>query len=233
MMPAMRSSCPSYWRRTCCRRSGFHRQTCVNCAHSSRTASDWCSSAPKPGTGCRACCTATTWCPLPGSCFAPSHRGWWAALALSPSETLRVQQDLALLDYVEHLVNEVEAELARLSATEPWVTQMPFVVQLPGFGGLTAITVLAAIGDITRFPSAKKFGGYSGLGAWIADSGDTHRSDKITKEGRRELRAVVIEAAWVAVEHHPHWQAQCARLAQRMGKPKAIVAIARRLLVAV
>ncbi len=171
--------------------------------------------------------------PPAGKLFAPSHRAWWTALALSPSETLRVQQDLALLDYVEHLVNEVEAELARLSATAPWVTQMPFVVQLPGFGGLTAITVLAAIGDITRFPSAKKLVGYSGLGTWIADSGDTHRSGRITKEGRRELRAVVIEAAWVAVEHHPHWQAQFARLAVRIGKPKAIVAIARKLLVAV
>jgi len=44
---------------------------------------------------------------------------------------------------------------------------------------------------------------------------------------------VVIAAAWVAVEHHPHWQAQFARLAARIGKPKAIVAIARKLLVAV
>ena len=156
--------------------------------------------------------------------------GW---IDIISSETLRVRQDLALLDYVEQLVNDVEAELARVSATDPWVTQTPFLVQLPGFGGLTAMTVLAAIGDITRFPSAKQLVGYSGLGTWIADSGDTHRSGKITKEGRRELRAVLIEAAWVAVEHQPHWQAQFAQLAARSGKPKAIVAIARKFLVAV
>lgn len=171
--------------------------------------------------------------PPAGKLFAPSHRAWWDALTLSPSERLRVRQDLALFDYVEHLVADVEAELAQLSAMEPWVTQMPFLVQLPGFGGLTAITVLAAIGDVRRFATAKHLVGYSGLGASVSDSGDTHRSGKITKEGRRELRAVLIEAAWVAVEHHPHWHMTFERLAARIGKPKAIVAIARKLLVAV
>jgi hypothetical protein len=42
----------------------------------------------------------------------------------------------------------------------------------------------------------------------------------------------MVEAAWVAVEHHPHWKAQFERLGRRIGKQKAIVAIARKLLVA-
>jgi len=41
--------------------------------------------------------------------------------------------------------------------------RIPLIVQLPGAGWLTAITVLAAIGDITRFPSARKLVGYAGL----------------------------------------------------------------------
>ena len=79
------------------------------------------------------------------------------------------------------------------------------------------MSVLAAIGDITRFPSAKHLVGYSGLGASIHDSGETHRSGRITKEGRSDLRGVMVEAAWVAVEHHPHWKAQFERLANRIG----------------
>ncbi len=43
----------------------------------------------------------------------------------------------------------------------------------------------------------------------------------------------MVEAAWVAVEHHPHWKGQFERLTKRIGKQKAIVAIARKLLVAV
>ena len=55
----------------------------------------------------------------------------------------------------------------------------------------------------------------------------------ITKEGRSELRIAMVEAAWVAIEHHPHWKGEFERLSVRIGDPKAIVAIARKLLVAV
>jgi hypothetical protein len=54
----------------------------------------------------------------------------------------------------------------------------------------------------------------------------------ITKHGRRKLRTALIEAARMAVRHHPSWQAQFERLASRMCAGRAIVAIARKLLVA-
>jgi transposase len=169
----------------------------------------------------------------PGKPFAAHQQEWWLSLDLCPSEKLRVQQDLSLLRSLEELVGEVEAELGRLSTSEPWVKQGPFLVQLPGLGVLSVMSLLAAIGDITRFPSAKKLVGYAGLGASVHDSGETHQGGHITKEGRRDLRGVMVEAAWVAVEHHPHWKAQFERLSRRIGKQKAIVAIARKLLVAV
>ena len=169
----------------------------------------------------------------PGKPFAAHQQEWWLALDLSSSEKLRVQQDLSLLRSLEELVGAVEAELGRLSTGDPWVKQVPFLVQLPGLGVLSAMSLLAAIGDITRFPSAKKLVGYAGLGASVHDSGETHQDGHITKEGRRDLRGVMVEAAWVAVEHHPHWKAQFERLTRRIGKQKAIVAIARKLLVTV
>ncbi len=43
----------------------------------------------------------------------------------------------------------------------------------------------------------------------------------------------MVEAVWVAVEHHPHWKVQFERLTRRIGIQKASVAIARKLLVAV
>jgi hypothetical protein len=95
------------------------------------------------------------------------------------------------------------------------------------------MTVLAAIGDITRFPSAKELVGYSGLGAGIHDSGLTHQGKGITKQGRRELRKALVEAAWVAVNMHPYWKAQFAHLTRRKPKNQAVVAIARKLLIAV
>ena len=43
-------------------------------------------------------------------------------------------------------------------------------------------------------------------------------------------RTVLVEAAWIAVEHHPLWKNRFERLADRAGKKKAIIAIARKLL---
>jgi transposase len=171
--------------------------------------------------------------PPPGKPFAAHQREWWLTLDLSPSERLRVQQDVSLHQSLDELVEEVEAELGRLSTSDPWVKQVPFLVQLPGLGVLSAMRVLAAIGQITRFPSAKHLVGYAGLGASVHDSGETHRGGHITKEGRSDLRGVMVEAAWVAVEHHPHWKVQFERLSARIGKQKAIVAIARKLLVTI
>jgi transposase len=92
---------------------------------------------------------------------------------------------------------------------------------------------VAAIGDITRFPTAKKLVGYAGLGARIHSSGETHYTGGITKQGRRELRTPLIEAAWVAVRYNSFWQAQFERLVARKEPNKAIVAIARMLLVVI
>ena len=86
---------------------------------------------------------------------------------------------------------------------------------------------------MTIAPTAKKLVGYSGLGASVHASGQTYHTGPITKQGRRELRTVLVEAAWSAVTHHPYWQAQFARLVPSLGKGKAIVAIARKLLVVV
>jgi transposase len=161
------------------------------------------------------------------------QRDWWASQALSQTEKLRARQDLAVIDYLAPLVAEVETELAPLSVTSPWADQAPFLIQLPGIGLLTAMTILGAIGEIERFPSAKKLVGYAGLGARVHASGQTHYTGGITKQGRRDLRSVMIEAAWVAVRSSAHWQTQFEHLEMRIGRQKAIVAIARKLLVVV
>jgi transposase len=123
--------------------------------------------------------------------------------------------------------------LRRLTTTGPWASSYPFLVQLPGFGLVLSMTILSAIGDISRFPSPKKLVGYSGLGASVHDSGKTHRTGRITKQGRKDLRWALVEAAWSAVRYHPHWKAHYQRLSRRMHPNKAIIAVARKLLVVV
>jgi len=102
-----------------------------------------------------------------------------------------------------------------------------------GINLVSAMTILAAIGEIERFPSAAKLVGYAGLGATVHASGLSYHTGRLTKAGRRELRATMVEAAQTAANTQVHWQAQLARLEPRLGRNKAIVAIARKLLVSV
>jgi len=174
--------------------------------------------------------------PPAGRLGSPQQQAWWDTLDLPPLERLRVRQDLVLLQTVDGLITEGAAELGRLSAQGPWKPIMPLLMPLPGCAvvtRMTSMTLLAALGDISRFPSAKKLVGSSGWGARVHDAGQTHRSGPLTKQGRRELRTVLVEAAWSAVEHHPHWHMEFERLVPALGKGKAIVAIARKLLVVV
>jgi transposase len=67
----------------------------------------------------------------------------------------------------------------------------------------------------------------------VNDSGKTHRDKGITKQGQRELRNVLIEAARAASQLHPYWKRAFAQLEKRIGEPKALVAIARKLLIVV
>jgi len=171
--------------------------------------------------------------PPAGAAFSKDNHEWWLKLDLPSSEKLRIKQDLAIINYLNPLLDEVEAELKRLSVTDPWRELVPFLIQLPGIGLIKAMTILSAIGEIERFTSAKKLVGYAGLGGRVHASGKTYRTGSITKQGRKELRSAMVEAAWSAVRSHPHWQAEFERLRYRIGDKKAIVTIGRKLLVVV
>jgi len=168
--------------------------------------------------------------PPDGNLFAPDNQAWWLSLDISVLERVRVQSDLATLELAWQQIDLLEDAMATLAAQDE---RTVLLVQLPGIGLITAITLLAAIGDIRRFPTANHLVGYAGLGARVHDSGQTYRSGGITKAGRRDIRAAMVESAHVASRFHPHWQAELARLEPRLGRNKAIVAIARKLLVAV
>ena len=163
--------------------------------------------------------------------FGPKYEAWWRELNVSPTERLHVRQDVATLAQLARQLEEIDEELRRLSCEAPWSADVPYLLQLPGVGLIVTMTVLAAVGDVTRFESAKKLVGYSGLGTSVHDSGLTHRTGRITKQGRRELRHVLVEAAWRAVQSSEFWKAGFERLCRRLDEHKAIVAVARQLLV--
>lgn len=168
--------------------------------------------------------------PPEGNLFHASQNSWWLALPLGKLEQVNVQSDLDTLQFAETQRERLTSMMEEITSQQEQITRL---LQIPGFGVVTAVTIWAAIGTIERFADPQHLVGYAGLGTRVHDSGMSTRTGRITKAGRRDLRVVLIEAAQVAANSHPHWKAELARLQPRLGRNKAIVAIARKLLVAV
>jgi transposase len=168
--------------------------------------------------------------PPAGDLFHPERRDWWLGLELTPAEKTNLICNLDTLAFVQQQIQQIETTLKWLAARDERVTRL---VHLPGISLINALAILGAIGTIDRFPSAKNLVGYSGLGGRVHDSGQITRTGRITKAGRKDLRTALVEAAQTATNTHPHWKAELARLQPRLGRNKAIIAIARKLLVVV
>ena len=171
--------------------------------------------------------------PPQGKILADKNLSWWEQQEFSELTDFQVQLDRQIVEQLEAHKALIDQKLAELSNSDPWADDIVFLMQIPGFGIIFSMIVLSAIGDISRFERPKKLVGYAGLGAGIHASGQKHQDKSITKAGRKELRWAMVEAAWGAVRSDPYWKTQYDRLAKFMHPNKAIVAIARKLLVAV
>jgi transposase len=165
-----------------------------------------------------------------GKRFNEKNTVWQRDKRLSKVEQFQLELEMENRGYIEKQISRIGKEVAKMSHKNPWAQDMTYLMQLPGFGVITAMTVLAAIGEVKRFESAKKLASYSGLTGGVDQSG-THLVQKgITKEGRKELRWALVEVAQRAVKSDPRWTRKFQELHKRMHRNQAIVAIARQLL---
>lgn len=151
-----------------------------------------------------------------------------AALAL-PSERREVIAPLVRL--VETLTEEiagVDTRLATLAKADPIVARLQSV---PGVGPVVALTFRAFVDDVGRFAQAGQVSAAIGLVPREDSSAERRHRGHITKAGPRELRSLLVQAAWAC------WRSKASgtlrawveRLAGRRGKRIAVVALARRL----
>lgn len=164
--------------------------------------------------------------------FSAKGKARLASLALKPAERFRVEQLLKLHETLEEQVKTAAKELSkfRKEAPEAEKKQHAIVTSVPGVGNVTADVVLSTLGDVSRFGSQQKVTAYSGLVPGFRESASKRRELGITKQGPRLLRWVLVEAAWQATRYSGHWREVFERIAERRGRKKAIVAVARKLL---
>ena len=127
---------------------------------------------------------------------------------------------------IDQLTIQIEPQLAA------YERQIARLMQLPGVGPIAAATILAEIGtDMSHFPTHKHLCSWAGMAPGNKQSGGKRHRAATTK-GNRYLRAVLAEVVW-AISHtrDTYLSAQYHRLARRIGKQKAIVAVSHSVLV--
>lgn len=167
------------------------------------------------------------------SMFSLQGQAWLRSIEVCSADRFAINQ---LLDTWKHLTEQiraVESELAEIERKSPAQEKEArrLLRSVPGIGTTIANVFLAEVGDVSRFSSSKKVAAYVGLAPARRESAGKSKELAITKQGSRWLRWAMIQAAWLAVRHSIYWRSVFEKLAQRKGSKKAIVAIARRLLV--
>jgi transposase len=131
--------------------------------------------------------------------------------------------------FLEGQIREAEAKLDELGKSDSRVSLLGTV---PGVGPRTAEVIAVYLGDPHRFGSAEEVSAYAGLVPRQYQSGQTDRRGCITRRGPRLLRAALVECAWCSLRYNAWARKKWLDLqANGCSKKKAIVALARKLLV--
>jgi transposase len=161
--------------------------------------------------------------------FGVRGRRWLAAQDLPADERETVAACLRQIAFLDGEIALVERALAGQVLAS---AQMRRLLTLPGVNFVTAAALIAAVGDIRRFPTARQLVSYLGLDPRVSQSGaEPARHGRISKQGPGETRHVLVEAAWHASRTPGPLRACHERVAARRGRNIATVAVARKLAV--
>lgn len=151
---------------------------------------------------------------------------WLEGLEMSVMHRWAVRDCQALIGVLEERISSLEAEIRRRAVPDKRVVALQAI---PGIGLLSAMTLVAEIGDIARFPTARKLCAWAGLTPAMRNSDRKLRHGHITKAGPQAVRHVLGEAAHVARRREPYASDFAATKARR-GTGIALVRVSRKLL---
>jgi len=144
------------------------------------------------------------------------------------SEDRFILNDLLLrINELKLRENMVEEEISRLAENND---KVKLLMTIPGINVYSACAILAEIDDISRFPTKEKLASYAGLVPRQDQSGDRDIRGHISKHGPSMLRFIMVNAAHTVIKYSKRMRSKYLSLVRRIGKNRAIVAIARILL---
>jgi len=138
-----------------------------------------------------------------------------------------------LLEQYEFLNAQIDKQtqlLRELSETARYRERVEILQSIPGIGVISAMEVLLELQDVSRFRRAEQLAAYVGLTPSQYSSADKVRMGRITGIGKNTLRAILVEASWTLIGKDQTMREKYDRIKIRSGGKRAIVAIARTLL---
>ena len=166
-------------------------------------------------------------------------RGGWTQMYFKSLRTLNfgnrwMQESFnRLLEQYEFLTAQIDKQtklLRELSETELYQKRVEILQSIPGIGVISAMELLLELQDVSRFRRAEQLAAYVGLTPSQYSSADKVRMGRITGIGKDTLRSRLVEASWTLIRKDQAMREKYDRIKSRSGGKRAIVAIARTLL---
>lgn len=159
--------------------------------------------------------------------FGKEGRAWLDEQELGAEESETVAGCLRQIEFLDTEVAQIDRKLSEWAVGSQDARRL---MSIPGVGAGVAVTLMAAIGDISRFSSPRALVAYLGLDPKVRQSGDEPpRHGRISKRGNAQARSVLVEAAWIAMRQPGPLHAFGERIRARKGAQVAAVAVARKL----
>jgi transposase len=158
-----------------------------------------------------------------------SEKGLVQVLASDVSELERMELEV-LVDEIRHLNESIKKMEELLRKQGPKLPGWENITSIKGIGETGATVLLSTIGNIADFADEGKLAAYFGIVPRVSNSNETERSGRITKQGCKLGRTVLVQCALIAARYSPYLQKYYQRIAATRGTGKAIIALARKFL---
>jgi transposase len=159
--------------------------------------------------------------------FGKGGREFLTTLQLRDAPRRRLDSLIALICDFDREIETTTAEIEQRAKADD---RVDVLTQIRGVGRYTAMLIIAEIGDINRFPTARHLCSWAGLTPSVRSSDGKARLGHITRQGSPALRWALVEAAQKITTGSGPLREKFERIAKRRGRKIAKVAIAREIL---
>lgn len=153
--------------------------------------------------------------------WTKSWMKWLSIVELSDSDRWIMHEHCEMLTLLSQKIQQIEQQLETMVADDAVVRKL---MEQPGVGLITAVTLRAEIGQFDRFQTGKQLSRYCGVTPRNASSGERIADAGLVSAGNPQLRGVLVELAHRLIRYEPRWGQMCGRMLGQGKKKNVIVA---------